>query len=228
MLGQAVTRMKSGETAGLSGFLQRVSNLLKSNNSQAAKQYIRLIDDNSLNLTLLNELCRYLGLLCPLTVSLDIDKALPACNMIVAASNSPEYIIFPEHLQPGAVVCDVARPADVSPLVCEHRNDVLILEGGLVQYPDPVAFGPNLGYRDGVSLGCLSETVLLALEGDCQDYSIGVKLPLETIHYMRELGEKHGFSLAGLRMGNHEISDEEIEQIYLNSLKVNNIKGAVL
>ena len=59
--------------------------------------------------------------------------------------------------------------------------------------------------------------VLLALEGDCQDYSIGNVLSLDTVQYLRDLAQKHGFSLAGLRMGNREISDQEIEQIYRNS-----------
>jgi len=146
--------------------------------------------------------------------------------MIVAASNSPEYIIYPRHLKPGAVVCDVARPADVSPQVFKERDDVLILEGGLVQYPDKISFGPNLGYRDGVNLACLSETVLLALEGDYNDYSIGSHIPLETVNYLRSLGKKHGLGLAGLKMNNQEISDREIEAIYQRSLqlkKVNNI-----
>jgi hypothetical protein len=44
-------------------------------------------------------------------------------------------------------------------------------------------------------------------------------MPLETIEYMRWLGAKHGFTLAGLKMGNQEISDEEIEEIYLNGQK---------
>jgi predicted amino acid dehydrogenase len=104
----------------------------------------------------------------------------------------------------------------VAPEVRE-RDDVLVLEGGLVSYPEPVAFGPNLGYRDGVNLGCLSETILLALEGDCRDFSIGSRLSLDTIEYLRCLGEKHGFALAGLMTGNREIGDKEIEEIYRKS-----------
>ncbi|HEX3012580.1 MAG TPA: hypothetical protein VHQ70_11245 [Syntrophomonadaceae bacterium] len=222
----ARTRIDSGLLTGVSGWLSRVISLLQNKNTAQAEEYLKVINDSSADFNHITEICAYLGIPCPLSVSIEIDKALPCCNMIVAASNSPEYLIFPEHLQPGAVVCDVARPVDVSPLVCEHRDDVLILEGGLVQYPDQISFGPNLGYRDGVSLGCLSETVLLAMEGDCQDYSIGAKLPLETIHYLRELGEKHGFSLAGLRMGNREINEQEIQEIYLNSLRINNVEGA--
>ena len=41
-------------------------------------------------------------------------------------------IIEAEDLKPGAVVCDVARPRDVSKEVAQKRNDVLIIEGGVV------------------------------------------------------------------------------------------------
>jgi predicted amino acid dehydrogenase len=127
-------------------------------------------------------------------------------------------LIFPHHLRSGAVVCDVARPADVAPETIASRRDVLVLEGGLVQLPDQVAFGANLGYRDGVTLACLSETMLLALEGDYQDYSIGNNLSLSTVTYLRGLAAKHGFGLAGLKMGNDELDEDDIAAIYQNSL----------
>jgi len=176
--------------------------------------------EGELSLEVMVQICEFLGISVPLTTSTDIAADLPDCELVVAASNSPEYLIYPDNLRCGAVVCDVARPADVAPEVYEKRDDVLILEGGLVQYPDDICFGPNLGYRDGVNLACLSETVLLALAGDCRDYSIGNILSLDTIQYLRELARRHGFSLAGLRMGNHEIDDQDIEKIYRNSLQL--------
>jgi hypothetical protein len=66
---------------------------------------------------------------------------------------------------------------------------------------------------------------LLALEGDYQDYSIGAKLPLDTVAYLRKLGEKHGLRLAGLVTGGKEITDEEIEKIYSNSIALKNADG---
>lgn len=218
ILDRACCRREQGMVGGLSTWLDRVYQLLKKKNSPVSQEFINMLDKGeNLELNTLEAISSYLGINCPLKISLDVETALPSCNMIVAASNSPEYIIYPHHLSAGAVVCDVARPADVAPETMTKRDDVLILEGGLVQLPDQVAFGPNLGYRDGVSLACLSETILLALEGDYRDYSIGMRLDLDTVEYLRELGKKHGFSLAGLKMGNREISDSEIELIYQNS-----------
>lgn len=164
--------------------------------------------------SLLWETCQEAGMELPIAIEMDADRVLPSCDLIVAASSSPEYLIYPHHLKPGAVVCDVARPEDIAPQVYAARNDVLLLEGGLVSFPDQVSFGANMGYRPGVGLACLSETMLLCLEGDFNDYSIGQKIPLTTIEYLREIAKKHGFGLAALRSADREISVEEVEAIY--------------
>ncbi|MGI6453257.1 MAG: aminotransferase class III-fold pyridoxal phosphate-dependent enzyme [Syntrophomonadaceae bacterium] len=219
MFTYAWQRRKEKILSGLSLWLnQAIESLVAVKNHRAHELRQILLKGQEITLEVLEEVCALTGTPQPVRTSLSLEEALPECDMIVAASNSPEYLICSEHLKPGAVVCDVARPADVSPQVIKERNDVLILEGGLVQYPDNIAFGPNLGYRDGVNLACLSETVLLSMEGEGKDYSIGLKLPLEDIRYLRKLGQKHGFGLAGLVMGNREITDEEIAQIYKNSL----------
>jgi len=222
----ARTRLRAGELEGMSLWLSRLAAILrKYAEDEAWKYWQRINEDEDISLSLINDICRYLDIECPMKISININADLQNCDLIIASSNSPEYLIYPGHLKSGAVVCDVARPADVAPEVCTQRNDVLILEGGLVQYPDAVCFGPNLGYRDGVNLACLSETVLLALEGDCQDYSIGNVLSLDTILYFRELAKKHGFKLAGLRMGNHEIEAPDIEKIYRNSLSFRRVEN---
>jgi predicted amino acid dehydrogenase len=213
----ACSRMKCGELKGMSLWLSRIISILQSCNDNQAVNYLGMLEREEYSLQLINEICTYLEIDNPIRISINIHDDLPECDLVIATSNSPEYLIFADDLPSGAVVCDVARPSDVDPSVYD-REDVLILEGGLVQYPDEISFGANLGYRDGISLACLSETVLLALEGECRDFSIGNKLPLETVHYFRNIAQKHGFSLAGLKMGNHEINDEKIEKIYMNSL----------
>ncbi|MDD2619064.1 MAG: aminotransferase class III-fold pyridoxal phosphate-dependent enzyme, partial [Syntrophomonadaceae bacterium] len=222
----AFRRRAAGKCTGLASWLDKLLEDTEKNNLLLSENLNhKLLDGQGISLEDLEEISICLNIECPLKTSLDIPGTLLKCDMIVAASSSPEYIIYPQHLRPGAVVCDVARPADVAPEVFNQRDDVLILEGGLVQYPEAIAFGPNLGYRDGVNLACLSETVLLALEGDYQDYSIGSKLSLETLEYMRMLGLKHGFGLAGLMMDSREITDEEIEKIYQNSLHLRKVQN---
>lgn len=219
MLELAWKRMQRGELSGLSAWLDEARQRLAASSLPVADLMLQdLLAGRDLTSEWLDEASSLLNMERPVTYSLSLEETLPQCRLIVAASNSPEYLIRSHHLQPGTVVCDVARPADVSPEVYQERDDILVLEGGLVRYPDDVCFGPNLGYRDGVNLACLSETVLLALEGDYNDHSIGSKLPLEAMEYFRNLAGKHGFGLAGLRMGGREIAEEEIEAIYQNYL----------
>jgi acetylornithine/succinyldiaminopimelate/putrescine aminotransferase/predicted amino acid dehydrogenase len=219
LLSWAWQRCQQGNLSGLAAWLDsalktgaRISSAL----TRDLKNHLTL--GQPVSYKMLQEWCDGLGQRCPLHLSLDVEATLPDCQLVVAASNSPEYLIFPHHLRSGAVVCDVARPADVAPETIASRRDVLVLEGGLVQLPDQVAFGANLGYRDGVTLACLSETMLLALEGDYQDYSIGNNLSLSTVTYLRGLAAKHGFGLAGLKMGNDELDEDDIAAIYQNSL----------
>lgn len=217
LLAYAKERLEKGEESGLAGWLKDVLDNLANRHDPVSQQLIKAYQEGNLTPDWLQKTTEHLNLQVPVTTSLSLDESLPLCDLIVAASNAPDYLIFSRHLRPGCVVCDVARPADVSPEVYQMRDDVLVLEGGLVQYPDNISFGPNFGYREGVSLACLAETVLLALEGDYQHFSIGTKLPLETVAYLRSLGEKHGFSLAGLVMNGREITHEDIEQIYNRS-----------
>lgn len=214
ILSRANRKRKTGEQRGMSAWLHQVHAWLMGNRTEWSWTMAEKLDkEETITYDDMNSICRVLDLEPPLLMALEIDEVLNACDLIVSASNSADYIIFPDHLKPGAVVCDVARPADVAPEVLARRDDVLILEGGLVQLPDQVAFGQNLGYRDGVALACLSETIMLAMEEDWRDHSIGARLPLEAMEYVRELANRHGFSLSGLKMGGREILDREIETI---------------
>lgn len=210
-------RLMQGEESGLAQWLKNVLQKLSKSIDTSAAELLEQYRSGDMTVEWVQRVLAVLNIASPIETSLDSNLTLPDCDLIVAASNAPDYLIYPHHLRPGCVVCDVARPADVSPEVYQQRDDVLILEGGLVQYPDDIRFGPNFGYRDGVSLACLSETVLLALEGNYSHFSIGAKLPLETVAFLRELGQKHGFHLAGLVMGGREVTDEDVERIYHRS-----------
>ncbi|MEZ5421234.1 MAG: hypothetical protein R2708_28375, partial [Vicinamibacterales bacterium] len=99
-------------------------------------------------------------------------------------------------LRPGAIVIDAARPQNVS-AEAAARPDVFVVEGGLVELPQPVHFGPNvLGFRPGVNLACLAETMILALEGETADYSIGQTIALAEAQRIDAMARRHGFRLA--------------------------------
>lgn len=149
----------------------------------------------------------------PVITTLNISSALQVSDLIISASSSTASLIGPEYLKPGCIVCDVAIPSDVSKTVLENRKDVLVIEGGLVSYPGKICFGQNIGYEPGTNLACLSETILLALEGDYRDYSIGTKITMEEVCYLKSLADKHGFKLARPRNEFGEITPETVKSI---------------
>ncbi len=143
----------------------------------------------------------------------DVNTALQTAQIVIAVTSAVEAVVMPEALRAGAVVCDVARPRDVSRRVAQERQDVLIIEGGAVQVPGTVDFGFDFGFPSGLAYACMAETMLLALEGRCEDYSLGRDLKLDQIRETSALAQKHGFKLAGFRSFERMVTDEQIARV---------------
>jgi len=133
--------------------------------------------------------------------------------MVITVTSALEAVIQPEALKPGAVVCDVARPRDVSKQVAQQRQDVLVIEGGVVAVPGEVNFNFDFGFPPRTAYACMAETMILTLEGRCEDYSLGRNLELARVREIAELADKHGFELAGFRSFEKAVDEETIEQI---------------
>jgi predicted amino acid dehydrogenase len=146
-------------------------------------------------------------------ISTDLDATLPQADIIVTVTSAVDAVIEPRHLRAGAVVCDVARPRDVSVRVARERDDVLIIEGGVVAVPGDVDFGFNFGFPPRTSYACMAETMLLALEGRYESYSLGKELDLAKVREIGALAAKHGFTLAGLRSFEKAVTDEQLARI---------------
>lgn len=136
-----------------------------------------------------------------------------AADIVLAASSAVDPIIEPEHLKPGAVVCDVARPRNVSRRVTEIRDDVLVVEGGMVDVPGPVDFGFDFGLPPGKAYACMAETMVLALEGRYECYTVGKDISLERVDEIAKLAHKHGFRLSGFRCFERALANDEIDAI---------------
>lgn len=141
----------------------------------------------------------------------DIKKA----NLILTVTSAIDTIIHPEHLQSGSIICDVARPRDVSARVAAVREDVLVIDGGMVDVPGPVDFHFDFGFPPGKAYACMAETMALALEGHFADYTLGKDLCLEQVNEIETLANKHGFRLSGFRSFEKAVTDEDIERVLL-------------
>jgi acetylornithine/succinyldiaminopimelate/putrescine aminotransferase/predicted amino acid dehydrogenase len=146
----------------------------------------------------------------PIRCTTNLDIALCDVDIVVAATNSDTAIIQAQHLRDWSIVCDVARPPNVSDNAGRVSN-ALVFDGGLVELPDPVEFGV-MGLPPGVCWGCLGETILLALESADGDHSIGQVLTQEEADYIFGLAEKHGFKAAQPHRFDQLIADEELDE----------------
>lgn len=131
----------------------------------------------------------------PLVLTVDIPQALQNTEIVVSASSAGKSFIDPSHFRPGAIVCDTARPLDVLHTVSGCRSDLFVYEGGIVELPEKISFGRQnvLGAPHGRNLACLSETIVLSMEGVDKSYSIGNRIDYDQALWVAETARKHGF-----------------------------------
>lgn len=145
-----------------------------------------------------------------LETSNEIKGVLRKADIVISVTSSMDTVIDPEDLKSGAVVCDVARPRDVSLAVQKRRKDVLVLEGGVIKVPGPINFNFNFGFPPGLAYACMAETMILALESRWESFSLGRDLTLEKVEEIIKLAKKHNFQLAGMRSFEKNLTEEQI------------------
>ncbi|HEX8551067.1 MAG TPA: hypothetical protein VF681_05870 [Abditibacteriaceae bacterium] len=154
-----------------------------------------------------------------ISFSTDLHQSLRDADLILAVSSATDALIKPHDLKSGAVICDVARPRDVSVSVVRERDDVLVIEGGVVAVPGDVNFNFNFGFPDKTAYACMSETILMALEGTYEPFTLGRELSVENVRRIGAIADKHGFKLAGFRSFERAVSDEHIATVRANAKK---------
>ncbi|MBE3577287.1 MAG: SDR family NAD(P)-dependent oxidoreductase [Limnochordales bacterium] len=146
-------------------------------------------------------------------VTTSIKEALQQADLVLAVTSALDAVVEPGDLRPGAIVCDVARPRNVSKQVAAVRDDVLVFEGGAVEVPGEVDFGLDFGFPPRQAYACMAETMILALENRLEPFSLGRDLDVDKVEEIARLAEKHGFRLAGLRSFERALSEEELDRV---------------
>jgi len=155
---------------------------------------------------------------CELSYSVDLAGAVRSADMILTATSSTQDVIHAGDLRPGAVVCELSLPHDVSRRIALERPDVLVVEGGNMRVPG--AFRAervrepgtdfDLALAPGTALACMSETMVLALEGRCESYTLGRGIDLAKVREIDALAARAGFELADMRAFDKAIPPERI------------------
>jgi predicted amino acid dehydrogenase len=133
--------------------------------------------------------------------------------IVTATSGAGKRVIDIMQVKPGCVITDVARPLDLSAEDVAKRPDVLVVESGEIQLPGDDVKMRGIGLPPGVAYACLAETVVLALEGRYETFTVGRAIEWEKVKEIYKLGLKHGMRLATISGVNGVYTDEDIARI---------------
>ncbi|HEX8835276.1 MAG TPA: hypothetical protein VF719_13795, partial [Abditibacteriaceae bacterium] len=68
-------------------------------------------------------------------------------------------------------------------------------------------------FPDKTAYACMSETILMALEGTYEPFTLGRELSVEQVVRIGQIADKHGFKLAGFRSFERAVTDETIAAV---------------
>ena len=146
--------------------------------------------------------------------STDYDSLLGEMDMIVTStSGAGKKILDITKVKPGCVITDVARPLDLPPEEVAKRPDVLVIESGEIELPTKVRGMKSIGLPPNVIYACLAETIVLALEGRFEVFTVGRDTEWEKVKEIYKLGLKHGMKLAAISGVKGVYSDADIAKV---------------
>ncbi len=147
-------------------------------------------------------------------IETDISTAVRTADIVIAVSSSPDAIVAPEDLKAGSLVCDVARPRNLSRLVTERRPDVMVIDGGVIEVPGSDAdMGFDFGFPPRMVEACMAETMALALAGRFENFTLGPSVDPDKVREIHHLASREGFRMAGFRRFERAIADTEFDRV---------------
>jgi fatty aldehyde-generating acyl-ACP reductase len=168
-----------------------------------------LVDTNQKKIELL---AKELGKFFP-QISHSTDPIINA-DVVITVTNTPGAVVKPENLKHGAIVVDAAQPKNVSERVIHSRNDVLVAESAVFRFPG-LSCPFDMGVGVGESLGCMTETIILASKEGLKKNNVGPISANEVIAIYTAA------RLFGIRLGYFRTS-----QGYLNETNLKIVKKA--
>jgi predicted amino acid dehydrogenase len=94
-------------------------------------------------------------------------------DMIVATSSGARHVLDIMRVKPGCVITDINMPMIFSKKQCAKRPDVLVIRGGEILLPGEHVEMGDIGLPPRVVYAGLAETIILALEGRFEVFTVG-------------------------------------------------------
>lgn len=148
-----------------------------------------------------------------LNVSTRADTHLDEMDVIVAASAEAKNVLDIMRLKPGCVVTDITRPMSLAMDDIARRPDILVIRSGEILLPGEHVEMKDIGLPDQVVYAGLAETIILALEGRFETFTVGSDTQWDKVREIYRLGLKHGMKLAAISGLDGVISDDQIDRV---------------
>jgi predicted amino acid dehydrogenase len=144
----------------------------------------------------------------------DNNEAVRDADIVIAAASVSHSILDVANFKPGAIVCDIGYPKNISYRECD-RQDILIFSGGICSLPQEFNAGFDIGLPSSkVLYGCFSEAIVLALEERYENFSWGKgNITREKMAEILEMARKYGFELSPFFWGHRLVTDEEVKSL---------------
>lgn len=134
-----------------------------------------------------------------ITVHDSIDAVRDSDIVTIATSSPAARLISPEILRKGAIVSCASVPSNLSDAFRDHMREYFVFDGGFARLPGSQAIDCVGMPRGGLAFGCLSETLLLGLEGCHRSFARGALEPAQ-INEALAMAERHGFTLGDFKL----------------------------
>lgn len=143
------------------------------------------------------------------------ENALETADVVITAASSAVPIFSQQDFKPGAIVCDVGYPKNIFTNYDMEKSKIFLFSGGLLESPSPVLMTYDAGLPDSRTLyGCWSETIVLALDGRYESFSLGRgRIVPEKMQHIWDLAMKHGFKPAPFFFGKNIWCEDHIARI---------------
>ena len=146
--------------------------------------------------------------------SLNNRVAVRKADIVIAAASAHQSIIDVRDLKPGAIVCDIGYPKNISYSESDRR-DILVFSGGICEMPCEFqsAFDHGLP-TEKVLYGCFAEAIVLALEERFERFSWGKgNITKQKMAEILGMAARHGFRPAPFFWGSRLMSDDEVRAV---------------
>ncbi|MGB9441923.1 MAG: hypothetical protein WCB15_28555, partial [Desulfobacterales bacterium] len=184
-----------------------------------AFKHVHMVGRNIAKLLALQESIREESPEVKLHVSTRADKYLMDMDVIIAASSGAGKILDIMRVKPGCVITDVTRPLIFSPEDTAKRPDVMVIQSGEIFLPGDNVEMKDIGLPPQTAYAGLAETIVLALEGRFESFTVGSDTEWGKVREIYRMGLKHGMKLAAISGMAGMFSDDDIFKVKELALK---------